>query len=280
MTGTPEATGSAGGGRRSALPLFAAQAALVLLALLGEQAVPGGPARAVLVLPVLLWTPGRSLVAGLGLARGAGRFLAPLCVLLSILALIAGGLLCYAVLGRVRLAVLPFAVSTALLPLCLRERRAARPRLPDLLADGRRGAVYGVGVLAAAALLWAVAGHLPGAPQQPYVSFSLGAPYAQVSGVLPAAPGQRLDVPVVAGASRPADLAGLTVSAGFDGAGWSDPVALTGTAPGQGAARLQVTVPRTGCLHRVELRLSRGAEQLRSVDLYVRTGEGSACGDG
>ncbi|WP_035802951.1 hypothetical protein [Kitasatospora mediocidica] len=278
MTGTID--------RRSALTARLAPPALfTVLAVAGQLAAPAGPARAVLVLPAILWVPGQSLLTGLGLSRAAGRFRPALAAVLSIVALIAAGLLSYAVTGHVPLAVLPLWVSAALLPLNLLDLPSHQdpgPGLPQLLERTRWGTLYGAGVLAAGALLWGVAAQLPTTPQQPYLSFSLGAPYTQVKGVLPARAGQLLTVPTVVQTSQTRDLSGLTVGVLVDGAEPAGqlPAAVQPAADATaGTAQVQVTVP-AGCLHRVELVLQRGSTPIRSVDLYLRTGKGTACGGG
>ncbi|MDH6132178.1 hypothetical protein P3T37_001563 [Kitasatospora sp. MAA4] len=259
---------------------LAPPALLTAVAVAGHLAAPAGPARAVLVLPAVLWVPGQSLLSGLGLAGAAGRFRLALAGVLSVVALIAAGLLAYAVSGHVPLAVLPLWVCAALLPLNLASREEAAPQL---LERARFGTLYCAGVLAAGALLWGVAAQLPTTPQQPYLSFSLGAPYTRVQGVLPVQAGQRLTVPAAVQASQAGELTGLTVGVLVDGsapAGQPPAAVQAGADAASGTAQLQLTVPSSGCLHRVELVLQRAGTPIRSVDLYLRPAGGPACAGG
>lgn len=286
MTSTTAQANAPEAGKHLATALNTASLTLlVVLGIVGHFAVPAGPARAVLVLPAILWVPGRSLVAALGVTRTAGRFTAGISVVLSLAAVIFTGLLTYLVQGHIPLAVLPLWVSGALLPLNLLERPAAPAQPRALLATARTGTLLCAGLLATGAIWWTVQSRLPTTPQQPYLSFSLGAPYTAVRGVVPVRAGAALTVPVSVDSSRAADLSQYTVTALVDGQTprAAKPVAVRRTGANNGAAKVTVGVPQ-GCAHQIRLVLSKAGEQLRSVDLYVDAtagrGRSGGCGGG
>jgi hypothetical protein len=257
-------------------------AALLLVGILGHLAVPGGPARAVFVLPCLFWVPGRALAAALGLGpRTSGKFLTLLSIMLSCVALILAGLLANLVLGHVPLATLPLWLSGVLLPLFLLERdpvTGVRAALPSL----RIATLFTVGFLVSAALLWATVAALPSTRQTPYLTFSLAGSYTKVQGVVPASAGQTLRIPVAVGGGGDEDVTGLSVATYLDGAPDGAAVPMSVTGPDAATAQVSVEVPGggTGCPRQIRLVLERGAAQLRVVDLYVQTGKGGDCGGG
>jgi hypothetical protein len=286
---------------RPGVRLLAIQALLVAVGTIASLAVPGGIARAVLVLPVILWVPGRSLVAALGLSRPAGPAMPAVAVVLSIVALIALALTCNAVTGRVPLhAAVSLVLAAVALPLNLLERtdtdtdrdrddRQAAPGLGEHRARLRRVST-GVGVLAgltAVALLVAgVVQKLPGSPQAPYLQFAFGAPYAQAQGVQSLHAGQHLSIPVHVDSSDPAGLRGLAVTADIDGktVPGAEMVALRGHGHGAADATVSLIVP-PGCLHRIGVTLHRADTStdtstdtvVRTLSLYGTAAEGLTC---
>lgn len=274
MTAAPQNTPGRSTGPAGTVPTLALSALLLLAGVAGHLAAPAGPLRALLVAPTLLWVPGRSLVAGLGLARSAERFTAALSVVFSCVALISAGLLCQLAWGHVPLAVLPLWLSTLLLPLNLRKARAPRAPLGRLLTTARSGLVFCFGTLATAAVLALVTPRLPTAAQSPYLSFYLDPPYVGTTGVLPVAAGQTLRIPVTAAASGTTTLpGGLTVAVLVDGHTHGTPVAVPSAGRSSAGATVTVRVP-AGCEHQIRLELARGGGELRSLDLYVRARAG------
>ena len=257
-------------------------AALLLVGVLGHLVVPGGPGRALLVLPCLLWIPGRSIAAAIGLGpRTAGQFLVMLAIMLSCVALILAGLLTNLVLGHVPLATLPLWLSGVLLPLNVLERDEQRTGARAALPALRIAALFTVGFLVSAALVWGAVAKLPSTGQSPYLTFSLSGSYTKVQGVIPATAGQTLQVPLAVGGGGSEDLSGLSVATYIDGAqtGSVVPIPVTGT--DAGSVQVPVTVPAgSGCPHQIRLVLEHGVSQLRSVDLYVQVGKGAGCGHG
>jgi hypothetical protein len=250
--------------RRIALPV-----ALVAMAALGYAFVPGGVVRAVLVLPAALWVPGRGLVALFGIGTGAGRWRTPLSVLLSLLTFIVGALLANALGGSVPVAVLPLAVSVILLPAHLvGDAPSERPTVSTGVLV-RFGAVFGVAALAAGAVLWSVNSALPKQQTAPYLEFALAGQYAHVGGTVPVTAGQRLRVPVSVTESG-AESSALTVHAVLNGQTIGKPVPVHDT------AEVDVTAP-AGCISRLSIVLARGATELRSVDLYLKSTSDPAC---
>lgn len=248
--------------RRMPLPV-----ALVAAAALGYAFVPGGVVRAVLVLPAALWVPGRGLVALFGIGTGAGRWRTPLSVLLSLLTFIVGALVANALGGSVPVGVLPLAVAVILLPAHLvGDAPSERPAVSTGVLV-RFGAVFGVAALAAGAVLWSVHSALPKQHTAPYLEFALAGQYAHVGGTVPVTAGQRLRVPVsVAGDESSA----LTVHSVLNGHPIGKPVPVHGT------TEVDVTAP-AGCLSRLSIVLARGATELRSVDLYLKSTSDPAC---
>jgi hypothetical protein len=279
---TPAAVAETGSGSRpNALGHLVLPAALLLVGILGHLVVPGGPARAVLMLPCLFWIPGRSLAAALGLGpKVAGQFLGLLSIMLSCVALILAGLLTNLILGHVPLSTLPLWLSGVLLPLNALERDqqgGMRAALPSL----RIAALFTVLFAASAALLWGAVAALPSTQQAPYLTFSLGGSYTTVQGVVPAAVGETLRVPVDVGGGGDETFSGLDVATYLDGKQTGSPVPLTVTGNDAASAQVAVTVPGgSACPHQIRLILERGTTQLRAVDLYARTGKASGCGDG
>lgn len=271
MTATPRTSLPARHRTGAAMVHLGLPTALVALSVTGHLLAPAGPLRALLVAPALLWVPGRSLVAGLGIGRAAGRYTAALSVVLSLVALIAAGLLCQWGAGHVPLADLPLWVSALLLPLNLREWRDAHPAPRTLLAKARPVAVFGLAGAASAAVLSLVVAHLPTTAQKPYLSFSLGGSYTRISGVLPVRAGQLLTIPVSVSASTAKALpTHLSVTTEVDGKTVGTPVPVAASAADRGDAAVHVRVPH-GCEHRVLLRLTHAGTELRSVDVYLRT---------
>jgi hypothetical protein len=275
-------------------------AGLLLLGVLAYLLLPGGPLRAALVLPTVLWVPGRCLVVRLGLVRLAGFWAVPLSVLLSIATLVLTALVVYAVNGRVAFG--PMALWTALAALQLiawrRYRRLSRVPEQEPAAEPAHAraaewrpshpVLSGAGLLlgggAAAVVLTAVYHVLPAQKQPGYLAFAYAPGFAALSGVVDATAGQRLTVPFTVTAAQQ-DTNGLTVVASLDGARVAPPaevaVVHTGPAPraadgstdahdAEGAARLAVTVP-AGCLSRFTFTLERAGTALRTLDLYVTT---------
>ena len=282
-TETPTATTETGSGPRpDALGRLVLPAALLLVGILGHLVVPGGPARALLVLPCLFWIPGRSIAAALGLGpKVAGQFLILLSIMLSCVALILAGLLTNLILGHVPLSTLPLWLSGVLLPLNILERderTGMRAALPSL----RIGALFTVAFVASAALLWGAVAALPATQQAPYLTFYLAGSYTKVQGVIPATVGEKLQIPVAVGGGGDETFSGLDVATYIDAKqiGSAVPVAVTGE--DAAAVRVSVTVPGgSACPHQIRLVLERGTTQLRAVDLYVQTqtGKGARCGD-
>jgi hypothetical protein len=255
--------------------------ALLLVGVLGHLAVPGGPARALLMLPCLFWIPGRSIAAAVGLGpKVAGQFLALLSIMLSCVALILAGLLTNLIIGHVPLSTLPLWLSGVLLPLNVLERderTGMRAALPSL----RIAALFTVGFVASCALLWGAVAALPATQQAPYLTFSLAGSYTKIQGVIPATAGEKLQIPLAVGGGGDETVSGLDVATYIDARLTGSPVPAD--AAGQDAATAQVTVTVPGgsaCPHQVRLVLERGTTQLRAVDLYVQTGKGTDCGDG
>ncbi|HET9167976.1 MAG TPA: hypothetical protein VFN97_01030 [Actinospica sp.] len=257
-------------------------AALLLVGVLGHLAVPGGPARAVLVLPCLFWIPGRALAAALGLgAKTSGQFVTLLSVLFSCVALILAGLLANLVLGHVPLSTLPLWLSGVLLPLNLLERdpvTGLRAALPGV----RIAALFTVAFLASGALLWGAVAKLPTTKPSGYMTFYLAGSYTRLQGVMQATAGETLQVPLGIGGAGGVSASDLTVATYVDGepAGTDAPVRTTG--PNTATAQVSVTVPGTAaCEHQIRLVLEQGGSQLRAVDFYVQTArKGQGCGDG
>jgi len=254
-------------------------AALLLIGILGHLAVPAGPARAILMLPCLFWIPGRSIAAGIGIGpKVSGQFLLLLSAMLSLVALILGGLVANAILGHVPLSTLPLWLSGILLPLGVLERderTGLRAALPGL----GFAALFTAAFVASGALLWAAVAHLPTTRQSPYLTFSLSGSYAKVQGVMTATAGQTLEIPVAVGGGGDESTAGLTVATYVDGSETGSAVPVATIGQDDATAQVSVTVPAaTGCPHQIRLILERGATQLRAVDLYVQTGNGQGCG--
>lgn len=271
-----------GASRTAALGQLVLPAALLLIGILGHLVVPGGPARAVLLLPCLFWIPGRALAAAIGLGpKTSGQFLTFLSVLLSCVALILAGLLTNVILGHVPLATLPLWLSGVLLPLFvlgsdpLTGTRAALPSL-------RVAALFTVAFVASAALLWGAVYALPQTKQTSYLTFYLSGSYTKVQGVIPATAGQTLQVPLAVGGGGSEDLSGLSVATYIDGAQAGSAVPVTVAGKNDGSMQVPVTAPAaSGCPHQIRLILEQGTTQLRSVDLYVQVGKkGAGCGNG
>ena len=256
-------------------------AALLVVGVLGHLVVPGGPARAVLVLPCLLWIPGRSLAAALGLGpKVAGQFLILLSVMISCVALILAGLLTNLILGHVPLSTLPLWLSGVLLPLNLLERderTGVRTALPGL----RIAALFTVGFVASAALIWGAVAKLPTTTQSPYLTFYLAGSYTKVQGVVQATADETLQVPLTVGGGGNEALNGLDVATYLDGKQTGPAVPVTVIGKDAASAQVAVTVPGgSACPHQIRLVLERGTTQLRAVDLYAQTGKGTGCGNG
>jgi len=282
-------------------------AGLLLLGSIAYLLLPPGPLRAVLILPTVLWVPGRGLAVRFGLDRIAGFWAVPLSVLLSIATLILTALVVYAVNGHVAFG--PVALWTGLAALQLliwrRYRRleaatatesATAPALARA-ADWRPahpvalGAIFVLSTAASAAVLAGVYHALPAQKQPGYLAFAYAPGFTALTGVVDAHAGQQLTVPFTVTASRQ-NTNGLTVVAALDGARVAAPAPVsvvdTGPAPraadgstdahdAQGTARLLVTVP-SGCLSRFTFTLEREGIALRTLDLYVTTdGLASAC---
>lgn len=253
--------------------LLIMQAAFVTIAAVGFFLLPRGFPRAVLTAPVLLWVPGRSVVAALRVARSAGKWTVPLSMVLSVITLIIAGLVANLLTGSVPLGVLPIAVSVVLLPLTLLETGWG----VEPAALLRFGALGAVGILAGGWIVLTVATSLPGEPKQPYLEFALAGQYATVTGNVTVTPGQILHVPVsVRVSGRGVD--GLTVAAELNGrpipAVPAVPVRSTG--PESGTAELTVPAP-DACLSQLDFVLRRGGTELRGVNLYLRRNGGTAC---
>lgn len=261
---------------RAGLQLSTFHVGLVALAAVAVFALPGGLLRALLVLPALLWVPGRSLIAALGLARPAGPAAPAMAISLSIVFLIGVALLFYRLTGQSLLrGVNPLVAPALSTPLALLERRSddAAGTSPGrwFARLGRRGGVA-AGCCAAALVTLVFTTHLPGSPRDPYVEFAFDAPYAQLQGVQTVTAGQRLRLPVRAVSSEPAGLHEGTVTTTIDGVvdpGPSTPLILD--RDGQAHAAVELTVP-PGCQHRVELQLRQGETIERSVTLYTTSG--------
>ena len=291
-------------------------AGLVLLGVLVYLLAPPGPARAVCVLPTVLWLPGRGLAVRLGLDRAAGFWAVPLTVLLGMAVLILTSVIVYAVNGHVPFGPLALWTGLAGLLLIAWGRQTAGPAAAEpasgfasdsepepatepalaRAAEWRpahpvaAGALMLLGAAASAAVL-ALAYHLLPAQKQPgYLAFGYAPGFAATTGVVNAAAGGQLTVPFTVTASQQ-NTNGLTVVAALDGVrvGGSAPVAVrSGPAPraangstdahdAEGAARLVVTVP-AGCLNRFTFTLERDGAALRTLDLYVTTDRlASAC---
>lgn len=257
-------------------------AALLIVGILGHVVVPGGPARAVFVLPCLFWIPGRAIAAALGLgAKTSGQFVTLLSVLFSCIALILAGLLANVVLGHVPLSTLPLWLSGILLPLNLLERdpvTGVRAALPVV----RIAALFTVAFVASGALLWGAVAKLPTTKQSGYLTFYLAGSYTKLQGVVSATAGQRLEIPLAVGGAGGQSTSDLTVATYLDGklTGSDAPVVSTGS--DAATVQVSVTVPSgTACEHQVRMVLEQGTTQLRAVDLYVQTTEkGANCGNG
>ena len=282
-TETPTAaTTKTGNGKRSdVLGRLVLPAALLLIGILGHLVVPGGPARALLVMPCLFWIPGRSLAAALGLGpKVAGQFLMLLSIMISCVALILAGLLTNLILGHVPLSTLPLWLSGVLLPLNIferDERTGMRAALPSL----RIGALFTVAFVASAALLWGAVVALPATQQAPYLTFYLAGSYTKVQGVIPATVGEALHIPVDVGGGGDETFSGLDVATYIDAKQTGPTVPMAVTGEDAAAAQVSVTVPGgSACPHQIRLVLERGTTQLRVVDLYAQTGKGSGCGNG
>jgi hypothetical protein len=279
---TPTAVAETGSGPRPhALGHLVLPAALLLVGILGHLVVPGGPARAVLMLACLFWIPGRSLAAALGLGpKVAGQFLGLLSIMLSCVALILAGLLTNLLLGHVPLSTLPLWLSGVLLPLNALERDkqgGMRAALPGL----RIAALFTVLFVASAALLWGAVVALPSTRQAPYLTFSLGGSYTKVQGVVSATVGETLRIPVDIGGGGDETFSGLAVATYLDGKQIGSPVPVAVTGNDAASAQVVVIVPGgSACPHQIRLILERGTTQLRAVDLYAQTGKGSSCGNG
>ena len=285
-TSTPATTATAtnaGNGPRpgDVLGRLVLPAALLLVGILGHLVAPGGPARALLMLPCLFWIPGRSLAAAVGLGpKVAGQFLILLSIMLSCVALILAGLLTNLILGHVPLSTLPLWLSGVLLPLNLLERderTGMRAALPSL----RIAALFTAAFVASAALLWGAVVALPGTQQAPFLTFYLAGSYTKVQGVIPATAGEKLQIPLAVGGGGDETVSGLDVATYIDDKLVGPPVPAS--VAGQDAATVRVTVTVPGgsaCPHQIRLVLERGTTQLRAVDLYVQTGRGAHCGDG
>jgi hypothetical protein len=277
---TPTAVTETGSGPRpNALGHLVLPAALLLVGILGHLVVPGGPARAVLMLACLFWIPGRSLAAALGLGpKVAGQFLILLSIMLSCVALILAGLLTNLILGHVPLSTLPLWLSGVLLPLNVLERderTGVRGALPGL----RIGALFTVAFVASSALLWGAVAALPSTVQAPYLTFYLAGSYTKVQGVIPATVGETLRIPVAVGGGGDEVVSGLDVATYVDGKQVGRVVPVTATGKDAASAQVAVTVPGgSACPHQIRLVLERGTTQLRAVDLYAQTGKGAGCG--
>ncbi|MEZ0067182.1 hypothetical protein ABIA32_003195 [Streptacidiphilus sp. MAP12-20] len=257
-------------------------ALLVLIGAIAYVAQAPTPLRALLLAPALFWVPGRSLVAVTGVARTAGRFTAPLCVALSLVSLIFAGLVVNLAVGHVPLSVLPLWLSALLLPLNLLERAPVGSRPRSVARAMRTTAWLSAGLIASATIVWTVHANLPAAPQQPYLSFSLGAPYSTVHGVVPIRAGQTLKIPADVESSQSSDWSQYSVSALVDGRTVPSASALLVRATGPHSADVAVRVPMPSpCLHQIRLVLTQAGKPLRSVDLYVNatagTGGGGSC---
>jgi hypothetical protein len=237
--------------------------ALVAAAALGCAFAPGGIVRAVLVLPAVLWVPGRGLVALFGVASGGGRWRTPLSVLLSLLTLIVGALVANIVGGSVPVTVLPIALSLILLPAHIIDQPVDLPTVSTGMLT-RFGALFAVAALAAGAVLFAVADALPRQPATPYLEFALGGRYAHVTGTVPVTAGQSLRIPVSIATSGEA-VGGFAVRANINGVPVGTPVPVT-----DAGAEVDVTAP-TGCLNQLTLVLADKTVLLRSVDLYLKS---------
>jgi hypothetical protein len=272
--------------RRMVLPVV-----LVAAAALGYAFGPGGVGRALLVLPAVLWVPGRGLVALFGIGSGAGRWRTPLSVLLSLLTLIAGALLANAVGGSVPVTALPLVVSVVFLPAHLVGDPAADRPSVSTGALVRFGAIFTVAALAFGAVLWTVHSALPKQQTAPYLEFALAGPYARVDGTVSVTAGQQLRVPVSVNESSAlgtdsgapeSESSALTVRAEINGTPVGQAVPVPGTtagshtAPVDGSTVVDVTAP-AGCLNRLSIVLERGTTELRSVDLYLRSSSEPAC---
>ena len=257
-------------------------AALLIVGILGHLVVPGGPARAVFVLPCLFWIPGRAIAAALGLgAKTSGQFVTMLSVLFSCIALILAGLLTNLVLGHVPLSTLPLWLSGILMPLNLLERdpvTGLRAALPVV----RIAALFTVAFVASGALLWGAAAKLPTTKPSGYLTFYLAGSYTKLQGVISATPGQSLAIPLAVGGAGGQSTSGLTVATYVDGKLTGSDVPVVSTGPDAATAQVSVTVPGgAACEHQIRMVLDQGTTQLRAVDLYVQTAEkGANCGNG
>ncbi|HEV3170534.1 MAG TPA: hypothetical protein VGZ32_09350 [Actinocrinis sp.] len=263
--------------RSPRLRALALPAALVAVGFVGRYAVPWPVLRAVLVAPAVLWVPGHCVVGALGLRAAAGRWSAPLAVLLSIIVTIAAALVSYAGFGYVPLGTMPLWVSLGSLLL-------AAPRAPAPAATPREtvralgfGTAFGAGALAVAALVAGLVHVLPSQQQPGYLAFSFGGDFADVPGVVRAQAGGMLDIPVsVTGSGQ--DLSGLTVSVARDGKpiANTDPVPVLIDASGQGYAHVQLPIA-TACISRYSFTLQHDATSLRLLDLYVTSSSSAGC---
>ena len=176
----------------SAPALFALQALTVGLAILAQVVEPPPLIRVLVVAPAVLWSSGRSVVAGLGIrSEGSTTVMA---VALSLVVLVASDLLGTVIRGSIPFIVAPLAAAAVLTPLALLDRERADDRHVDL----GRAAVVLAGVVVIVAVLWAVVPRLPGSPQASYLDFAYRTPFSQLSGVLSARPNDLLTIPAAA----------------------------------------------------------------------------------
>ena len=254
---------------------------LLILGVIGYFVVPAGAGRAVLVLPALVWIPGRCLVVCLGLHRSAGFWSAPLSVLLSFAAMIAAALVQYAAFRRVEFGPLPLWVSLAALQLIAWRPRRPAPSSRQWARAGpwRTAGLFFAGTAASAAVLAGVYHVLPAQQQAGYLQFAYAGHYAALPGVVSASAGQQLAIPFNVTASDES-TSGLSVVAHLDGhqVGPAVPVALApnAAAPGvTGDAVMDLDVA-AGCLSRYTFTLEQHSTAVRTLDLYVTTAGGSA----
>lgn len=258
---------------RPAVRLVTVHTGLVVAGVLAVLLLPGGPVRAVLVAPALLWVPGRSVLGALRLTGPSGAAGAAgwaLSVGLSIVVVLVVALGANLLLGRVPFEGVPLVAAVATLPLglCDRDGGVVAARAVGF------GLVVAFGLAAFGGLVWMAAGRMAGPPRAPYLQFALAGPDARLPGVLTAEPGQLLRVPVTASSSDPGALRGLTVGARIDG--WDDPASPPVPLSG-GGAQVTVRVP-AGCRHQLRITLTRGAEPLRTLTVYTTTSDGQPCG--
>ena len=269
--------------RNPAARALALPATLVVLAFIGRYTVPSPIPRAVLTIPALLWIPGHAFLCALDLRRAAGRWAVPLAVLLSVIVLVGTSLISYAAFGYVPLSTLPLWVALGALPLAAlhpvpAEEQASTGR--EALRRTGYVATFGVGALAIAALVAGLVHVLPQQKQPGYLAFSFDGSYAGIPGVVQAAAGGTLDVPVAVNGPGQ-DLSGLTVSVARDGRPIANaaPVSVRIDASGQGHAQIRLPVAAS-CLSRYSFTLRRDAASLRLLDLYVTTDHLASCHGG